>query len=406
MAGRNEFGRTWWGRAWIDALEQRARLDPNRLPRGRTYARHDRVMSIAADPGEVTALVAGSRPTPYRVRLRVRTFTDEEWTRVIDAITAQAGHAAALLDGELLPEIVGDLDAVGVGLLPGPGELGPQCTCPDWADPCKHAAAVCYLVGLLLDRDPFELLHLRGRNREQVLAAVRARRGGASLDDDAEAGNGAFGARRPRRRRAPDAVIARRAYARVPATLDDLRGLDAPRSIAAPGVPPALPVDPPGASGVRTDELDALAAAAAERALALLDGDDDRVARTEVQDLARLAAARLGHRDLWSLAHRAGRQGPPVVALGAAWSAGGREALDVADGSRSEPPPDWAVAEASAALEGADLGAVTVRVQGGRVTAGAVQLRWAPSGRWYRFDKLNGRWQVSGPPAADPAELC
>jgi len=68
------FATTWWGKAWITALEQRAQLDPNRLPRGRTYARRQHVHDLEIGPGEITALVQGSRPSPYRVRVRLRTL--------------------------------------------------------------------------------------------------------------------------------------------------------------------------------------------------------------------------------------------------------------------------------------------------------------------------------------------
>jgi len=143
---RRDFGLTWWGDAWVTALEDRARLDPNRLPRGRSYARGGTVGELAIGTGEVRAAVQGRRARPYQVRVRVRVLEAEEWDRVLDAIAAQIGHAAALLDGELLPEVADDVRSAGTDLLPGPGELQPRCSCPDWADPCKHAAAVCYLV--------------------------------------------------------------------------------------------------------------------------------------------------------------------------------------------------------------------------------------------------------------------
>ena len=76
----------------------------------------------------------------------MRRFTDDEWDRVLEAISARLGHAAALLDGELPPEIADDAASAGLDLLPGGGELGPRCSCPDDADPCKHSAAACYLL--------------------------------------------------------------------------------------------------------------------------------------------------------------------------------------------------------------------------------------------------------------------
>ena len=182
MTGKEpaEFGRTWWGTAWLEALEQRARLDPDRLPRGRDYARSGAVGDLTLAPGEARARVQGRKSEPYQVRIRVRRFTNDEWDRVLEAISARLGHAAALLDGELPPEIADDVAAAGLDLLPGGGELGPRCSCPDDADPCKHSAAACYLVTDALDADPFALFLLRGRTRDQVLAGIRTRRRGAA----------------------------------------------------------------------------------------------------------------------------------------------------------------------------------------------------------------------------------
>src|SRR5450755_2461765 len=192
-------GQTWWGRAWVEALEQRARLDPNRLPRGQEYARSGSVGELVLAPGEVRARVRGRKRAPYEVRIRVRQFADHEWDQVLDAISAQLGHAAAMLDGELPPEVAADVTAAGLDLLPVAGEVGPRCSCPDDADPCKHSAAVCYLVADALDADPFAVLLLRGRTRGEVLAGLRARRRGAEPrravpPDDATTGSAAGGA--------------------------------------------------------------------------------------------------------------------------------------------------------------------------------------------------------------------
>ena len=199
-----QFGDTWWGRAWIDAVENRARLDPNRLPRGRTYARHGHVLSISTESGAIRAEVQGSRRRPYRVDIRFRTLDDAEWETVVEVIVAKAARAAALLDGELDRDLVADVAAAGVDLLPHAGELQPRCSCPDWADPCKHSAAVCYLVADELDADPFELLRLRGRTRDEILATVRRRRSGpdggtagAMPAADWTAPDGECGRRRP-----------------------------------------------------------------------------------------------------------------------------------------------------------------------------------------------------------------
>src|SRR5258708_37814762 len=147
-AGRRaEPGQTGWGRAWVEALEQRARLDPNRVPRGRDYARGGSVGQLVLAPGEVRAQVQGRKAVPYEVRIRVRRFADDEWDRVLEAISAQLGHAPAMLDGEVPPEVAPDVAAAGLALLPAPGEVRPPRTCPADGDPCHHLAARLYHRG-------------------------------------------------------------------------------------------------------------------------------------------------------------------------------------------------------------------------------------------------------------------
>ncbi|NUR96652.1 MAG: hypothetical protein HOV67_15515, partial [Kribbellaceae bacterium] len=129
---------------------------------------------MTVSPGEVEAVVQGSRVTPYQVTVRIRAFSTDEWDAVLDVVSAQIGRVAALLDGELPPEVVDDVRATGLDLLPGAGEVLTNCSCPDFAVPCKHSAAVCYLVADALDDDPFALLLLRGRRKDELLAALRA----------------------------------------------------------------------------------------------------------------------------------------------------------------------------------------------------------------------------------------
>ncbi|MEQ7005508.1 SWIM zinc finger family protein [Actinopolymorpha sp. B17G11] len=271
---RRTFGQSWWGGQWVSALEDRAALDPGRLSRGRSYARRGAVDRLTLAPGLVMASVQGSRALPYTVTVRVTTFDKDEWTRVLDAIATQIGRVAALLDGELPPEVVDDVGGTGLGLLPGPGEIQPRCSCPDVGDPCKHAAAVCYLIADAMDEDPFAVLLLRGRPRGEVLSALRARRAsatpgsGRTSDDDAAA--------TVRSGRAGDlaevaGVVARDAYA---------RSGDPRPAVPVPPLPPDRPsqpvtvaVDPPPGSGIDPEALRLLAAAAAERAWRLATAD-------------------------------------------------------------------------------------------------------------------------------------
>lgn len=297
---RRPFGATWWGRAWLDALEHRARLDPNRLGRGRSYARRGSVLRVDVEPGVVTASVQGSRVTPYHVTVKIRAFTDAEWDAVLDVVSAQIGRVAALLDGELPPEVVDDAQAAGLELLPDAGEVRTDCNCPDFAVPCKHSAAVCYLIADALDEDPFELLLLRGRQKDELLSALRSRRSAGSSEG-------------PAIKAKPSGVLAKAAFAKVPGPLPM-----PPRPLSQPGAPTAvLVLEPPRQSGVDGKDLVALATDAARRAWELASGDGDGgLGLTRDQDLARRAAALLGTTRLADLAHRGRRLGASVDELG------------------------------------------------------------------------------------------
>jgi uncharacterized Zn finger protein len=381
---RRSFGATWWGRAWVEALEHRARLDPNRLPRGRTYARHGRVGLLTVEPGAVRAAVSGSRAKPYIVHVRVRQLTDAEWDLVLDAIAARAAHTAALLDGELPPEVVADAVSAGVELLPVAGEVGPRCSCPDWADPCKHSAAVVYLMAEVLDNDQFALLLLRGRSREAVLSGLRQRRA-----------RGAAGPR-PAVVTVDGGVVARDAYARQPAALPLV-----PLPPRAPGAPVPLAVDPPPSSGVSGTDLVALAADAAARAWdwCVGEGDGGLGLDPALDAVRRAAAVTAGPGGFGEMARRVGVRPTELGRQVAAWRAGGADGLRVLDETWS--PDADALDEGRAAIS--PLG--SVRVRANRVGAGDVELRLGRGGCWYRFERAGRRWELAAGPSADPASL-
>jgi uncharacterized Zn finger protein len=132
--------------------------------------------------------VQGSRPEPYEVSIRFKKLTDAEWDRVIDAMSAEALYAARLLSGEMPEQIEDVFAAAGTHLLPADeGDMETRCSCPDWANPCKHIAAVHYLLGERFDDDPFLMFLLRGRSQEEVVAALRARRSGPDPDPEVSA---------------------------------------------------------------------------------------------------------------------------------------------------------------------------------------------------------------------------
>jgi uncharacterized Zn finger protein len=179
MPRQSEFGSIWWAKRWISAIERV--VDPGRLGRGRSYARGGHVSAIDVGPGLIRARVMGSRPQPYRVQIRLNVISPTEWDKVLDQLASQALFAAKLLAGEMPPTVDEAFAAAGVALFPATAsDLQTECSCPDWANPCKHVAAVHYLLGAEFDSDPFLLFKLRGRTKDEVVVALRTRRAAAA----------------------------------------------------------------------------------------------------------------------------------------------------------------------------------------------------------------------------------
>ncbi|WP_079189098.1 SWIM zinc finger family protein, partial [Streptomyces kebangsaanensis] len=386
----SRFAETWWGNAWVTALEEGA-LDAARLARGRGYAETGHVDAVTVTPGLVLAYVRGSRPRPYRVQVRLRTLDDADWDRFLDAAAERPGHIAALLDKEM-PQSLADC---GVPLLPGPGDLEPHCSCPDRGHPCKHAAALCYQTARLLDADPFVLLLLRGRGERRLLDALSrlsaARAARAAQQKKPEPLPGV---------RASD-VLAEQARRRLPPL---------PAPLPPPPHPEQPPVYPAAPGGPDPFALDQLATDAAARAHALLTTGRDPVGGlTPWQDAVRLAAARPGSgltaatRSLYaSLASVTGRTTADLARAVAAWRQGGPEGLAVLE----EPwdPPAGRFDRARPLLLAADLPAF--RPWRNRLThpRGHLQLRLGRNGLWYAYESEPDRddWWPRGTPDPDP----
>lgn len=170
---RGSFASNWWAKRWLDTLES-FHLGA-RLQRGRNYARRGQVLNVDVTPGEVKAQVQGSRSTPYKVSIKVKVLSDKEWSKVLAELSGQAIYAAKLLVGEMPIEIEEVFANAKVSLFPKRSrDLVTDCSCPDWSNPCKHIAAVYYLLGEEFDRDPFLIFRLRGMPREQLLQYLQA----------------------------------------------------------------------------------------------------------------------------------------------------------------------------------------------------------------------------------------
>ena len=181
---RGAIGEQWWSRRFVEVLESFGMS--GRLARGRNYARRGQVMEFGLSTGKVRARVQGSRPAPYQVRIGVLPLTTAQWRSVTGALGAQALFRAKLLAGEMPHEIEDVFAACGTPLFPRSArDLEMSCSCPDWGIPCKHLAAVCYVLAEKFDDDPFAMLAWRGRGREDLLGALRRRPAG---DDTGLAG--------------------------------------------------------------------------------------------------------------------------------------------------------------------------------------------------------------------------
>ncbi|MFE7853102.1 SWF or SNF family helicase [Streptomyces sp. NPDC057403] len=389
------FARTWWGRAWLEALEDAA-LDSAQLKAGRRLARAGAVGAVSVRPGRITAVVQDRDGSAYRADVLVAELDDDQWNRLLDMTVERAGHVAALLDRDMPPHLVEDAAATGVDLLPGMGDLEARCDCDAW-DHCGHTAALCYQVARLLDQAPLALLLMRGRGERVLLTGLQARSAspaaGASADEGVDAG-----------------VDAAEAYA-AGGILPSLPAL--PDLPAEPGTPPALDTGTPPAAGIDPGALRHLAArtaAEAHRLLAeALHAEPERECAVEeltvTQDAVRLALGAPPEAVADRLAEGSGRDREALAPATRAWELGGAAAAEVLE-------EEWTVSgetltRARAALEGAwiDEERPSLRAVGNRWTVvdSPAQLRLGRDGRWWPYREEHGRWVPAGGASRDPA---
>lgn len=176
---RGAFVENWWSKRWIAVLES-FNLGA-RLTRGRRYARQGQVLSIEVDCGMVTARVQGSQSRPYRVEIELKPFSKTEWKKIVSCLASHPVFMAGLLAGEMPDGIEDIFEDAGLSLFPEEmSDLETDCSCPDWSNPCKHIAAVYYLLGEEFDRNPFLIFKLRGLDRYELMTMLD---GAASSED-------------------------------------------------------------------------------------------------------------------------------------------------------------------------------------------------------------------------------
>lgn len=158
---------TWWGKAWVRSFEETV-LEASDLITARALARSGRLGAVMVISGMASAVMDPGSPTAVIAQIRVRRLDDAEWATFTAEVAREAGHLAALESGELPAELIEQSDEAGVELVPGPGDLDTACECDSWAQPCLHALALLYQLAWHIDEDPYVLLLLRGRTREQI----------------------------------------------------------------------------------------------------------------------------------------------------------------------------------------------------------------------------------------------
>jgi hypothetical protein len=168
---RGPMATTWWSRRFVEVLESYGL--GARMQRGRRYARTGQVIDMEVSPGVIAAQVQGSRPKPYLVTVSLTIPGEGQWSSVLTAMRAKVGFVARLLDGEVPADLEEVFADAGVALFPSSwAEFRAKCTCPDWENPCKHIAAVLYVLADRLDRDPWLVLLIRGGDREVLLESL------------------------------------------------------------------------------------------------------------------------------------------------------------------------------------------------------------------------------------------
>lgn len=160
---------SFWGKSWCANLERYSDYE-NRLPRGRSYVRNGSVVDLQVANGKVTAMVAGSEL--YKIEIAIAPVKSAHWRSVCRDCAGSIDSLVELLQGRLAKSVMDRVCREGDGLFPTPGEIRLSCSCPDWADMCKHVAAALYGIGARLDAKPELLFVLRGVEAQELLASA------------------------------------------------------------------------------------------------------------------------------------------------------------------------------------------------------------------------------------------
>jgi uncharacterized Zn finger protein len=342
-----------WGSRWLDLVESAPTFDPQAMRRGSDYAAFDWQLDVEIEPGRATTTASSGRRMRYHAGLKLPTLSPAQIDAIVESIAGATERMAAVLDGELPLELehVLSLD---------PADIVPSCTCQSIDQPCKHAAAVAHLVADAIADDPFDLLHLRGLPRADLVARLAATRRNETPDG---AGQATPADDRDSVSPTVDQPVLR--YRKASGPL--------PADLPSPDVPgrlPPFPTPPPAGASFTEQGLRIVADDGARRAAALLTTGRQNWAGLDLTtDLARLAAETEGTADWKSLVDRAQVTSQELRARAQAWRAAGRAGVEAH------------VAPAEVVTDSDN---------------GASQRRRTHDGSWVRFEKIKGRWSAVG----------
>ena len=174
LEGRT-IAKSWWGKAWCDNLEKYADY-ASRLERGRRYVRANCVLDLQIGEGEVSATVQGSQSKPYSVTVRIDKLEEAQYERIVAQCSSKIQNLEDLVNGNFPDDLKTLFTEKGTGLFPSMAKIHFDCSCPDWADMCKHVAAVLYGIGSRFDKDPLLFFKLRGVDTDRLIGnAIHSR---------------------------------------------------------------------------------------------------------------------------------------------------------------------------------------------------------------------------------------
>lgn len=357
MSELQSLGAIYWGQVWLDGLRDQAKLDSSLLSVGETYARHDWGLEVFVDKGRAEATASTGRRLQYDITIELPVLDDDQWDRLLQRIARSSAQSAALFDGVVDAAIINQGKSEEADLLPRQNELTWSCDCERIrtdAQLCKHAAAVLYLLADAFDDNPFDLLLFRGRSRDEIRAVVSELRSDLDIAPPADEG-------------------AEQAWSRARGPLPVL-----PSSPEAPGDLTPWSSDPPPSAPFSAEGLLAIGTEAAQRAWQMLNEpsmnsqlDLDRAA-----DLARRASLAEGTSQWKDLVRSSGLTSQELSARSTAWRIAGSAGVDIHLYHRE-----------------------LIKV------SGRAQVRQAEDERWFRFEKVAGRWRLHSGPVDDPELL-